>query len=628
MCAKCVNVLTDPANLAGGPAKCPVCQAAIESSAVNFVLASWSMELQKTLRREVGVKVAAPRTDDVCPLHPGEPRDVVVLKESKPKRVEYVCVKCAEDDARYPPQDGWEKLGLPADREALLAKLLRIRPSPTDHKDGLLDRKAQAVEAQKRLQIVTEEVCTDYAAVVKRIVKAVREHGRKVQANVRQVCRERLNALAAQVEEIEVCISQYEAFSRMCEEGALQRCEDWREMVDRVKAARADCRGVADAAVEKYARPCVPVWLDAGLTTGEEEVVQQVVRLLHESTVILETPYKLVGVGVAGYLPPLPAPNAKNYVSVVGLDREEHRPITTEEPGGNPWIYEGMVDVSMVARESDSPASPLAPGVEVRPASARPDSSSGIPFEYIVPAGYTSKFWLHACYKGCESTRTEWRGFGGVVPVTPFTASTPIAQAVFGASTLASVDEQTRLVFVRFMTSGVWLRELTTKSRGLLYRSSRDGLSSSAFRKACFGKAGASLVLVRSSNGFVFGGFLGRGWEAAPKPANIQPGKYDAFLFSVVGPFPDSEASLTRFPLKPKECVRMDAFSGPRFGNDLRVDLDGREYSCGLGAEGGLFEDVSGCGHKSATFTGQSMGDVEEVEVFSLDQRKKGPNGL
>jgi hypothetical protein len=67
-----------------------------------------------------------------------------------------------------------------------------------------------------------------------------------------------------------------------------------------------------------------------------------------------------------------------------------------------------------------------------------------------------------------------------------------------------------------------------TSEPKLLYRASRDGWSASDFHRMCDGK-GATVTVVKSSDGYIFGGYTNVAWE--------EKGRYkssaESFLFSL-----------------------------------------------------------------------------------------------
>ena len=112
-------------------------------------------------------------------------------------------------------------------------------------------------------------------------------------------------------------------------------------------------------------------------------------------------------------------------------------------------------------------------------------------------------------------------------------------------------------------TIGKWIggAEFAPK---LLYRASRDGWDVKDFHRLCDGK-GATLVAVRSTDGYVFGGYTGDfSWSSCYSGRKSSP---DTFLYSLSNP-----AGLG--PVKiPCSAVTNQANYGPLFGSGKFVDL-------------------------------------------------------
>ena len=134
----------------------------------------------------------------------------------------------------------------------------------------------------------------------------------------------------------------------------------------------------------------------------------------------------------------------------------------------------------------------------------------------------------------------------------------------------------------------------------LLYRGSRDGMTPAAFHGACDDQ-GPTLTLIRSENGYTFGGYSPVPWSRSsyrsrvcqwrsPYDVHGSSGlslaetrrRPDAFLFSLVGPY----CAVAQFPfLKPQaaapphaayynlEPIIYDSNAGPMFGNGKTPDL-------------------------------------------------------
>ena len=195
----------------------------------------------------------------------------------------------------------------------------------------------------------------------------------------------------------------------------------------------------------------------------------------------------------------------------------------------------------------------------------------------------------------------------------------------FSRSTILSrVDAGARAAFIRDLAT--WLPH--KRVGAVIYRGTRDGLTPAAFHRQCDGQ-GATLTLLRSSTGYVFGGYTSVPWCSPPDGGYRYEtvGAGDAFLFSVVGPF----GPVTLFPLKPggdRRGMESRHDAGPVFGaNDLYVsnrhhDPCGRfDDTCCTGLGGSpwavsSFVDTLGKGKESLTGTWKFT--PEEMEVYAV----------
>jgi len=139
----------------------------------------------------------------------------------------------------------------------------------------------------------------------------------------------------------------------------------------------------------------------------------------------------------------------------------------------------------------------------------------------------------------------------------------------------------------------------------LLYRGTRDG---DKFHNKCDNK-GATITLIQSSTGHLFGGYTPSPW--CTKNAFV----YDqrCFIFTLSNP---NNINPTKFSHKPGDTHKnsiYDATSyGPTFGeNDIYST-----YTLGSFNFPHTYEDTSGYGNN--TFTGSSNFQMKEIEVFAL----------
>ena len=177
---------------------------------------------------------------------------------------------------------------------------------------------------------------------------------------------------------------------------------------------------------------------------------------------------------------------------------------------------------------------------------------------------------------------------------------------MFPDSAVLSGLREGREVDVRF---GEWLPGMKMR---LLFRSSRDGASAASFHTACDGQ-GPTVTLVKSSGGYVFGGYAGVAWSS---PTYITYHACpSAFLFTVTNPHGDPT---TRFMSNGNEyAVVCYSGSGPMFGRAGDLHVSGAfnggsrtNFPCN-------YTDTRGRGY--ATFTGRLYFTPAEVEVWAVE---------
>jgi hypothetical protein len=174
---------------------------------------------------------------------------------------------------------------------------------------------------------------------------------------------------------------------------------------------------------------------------------------------------------------------------------------------------------------------------------------------------------------------------------------------VFPASAVLSGSVEGREVDVMF---GEWL---PGKMMRLLFRSSRDGASAASFHRLCDGQ-GPTVTLIKSSGGYVFGGYAGVAWSSDDTYYACP----SAFLFTVTNPHCDA---ITRFMSNgDKYAVQCCSGWSPTFGgHDLYVSgaFDGNSYTYFPYS----YTDTRGRGE--ATFTGATYFTPAEVEVWAVE---------
>ena len=96
----------------------------------------------------------------------------------------------------------------------------------------------------------------------------------------------------------------------------------------------------------------------------------------------------------------------------------------------------------------------------------------------------------------------------------------------------------------------------------LLYRDSRDRWKTSDFHAKCNDK-GATITVIRSSDGFIFGGFADKSWKSSDKYCKSDK----AFLFSLKSP--SNEVGPTKMRINQDKCsyaMWHCSYYGPTFG--------------------------------------------------------------
>jgi hypothetical protein len=148
----------------------------------------------------------------------------------------------------------------------------------------------------------------------------------------------------------------------------------------------------------------------------------------------------------------------------------------------------------------------------------------------------------------------------------------------------------------------------------LLYRASRDGFKAADFHRLCDNK-GATVTVIRSNEGYVFGGYADQSWNSSSHVASTS-----AFLFSLVRP---SSSVAVKLPLNGKKtqyamCCRSSY--GPSFGGgcDIYVADSANTNSNSYTNLGTSYALPSGIEDGETFFTGANYFQVSEVEVYRV----------
>jgi hypothetical protein len=161
----------------------------------------------------------------------------------------------------------------------------------------------------------------------------------------------------------------------------------------------------------------------------------------------------------------------------------------------------------------------------------------------------------------------------------------------------------------------------TEVTLSLLYRGSRDGFGVSDFHAKCDNK-GATLTIVKSTEGCIFGGYSDQSWES--RGFGYYKSSSRAFLFSMVNPAGLAPMKLPLTGKRNYKALCCYSLNGPMF--DLLSDLAIRD-KCNteknsfsrLGLTYTLPPDQDG-----RTFlAGSDFFRVAEIEVFAVQQQQE-----
>jgi hypothetical protein len=150
----------------------------------------------------------------------------------------------------------------------------------------------------------------------------------------------------------------------------------------------------------------------------------------------------------------------------------------------------------------------------------------------------------------------------------------------------------------------------------LLCHSSEHGFGAAAFHSLCDNK-GATVTLIKSTNGSVFGGYSDKSWKSDYTRVHSN----NAFLFSFVNPSGSEPIKMALTGVRNEGAICCYPNCGPVFGSgcDLLIsdncDMNTNSYS-----ELGTTYSVP-AGQNSETFlTGAKRFTVSAIEVFAVFQ--------
>lgn len=144
------------------------------------------------------------------------------------------------------------------------------------------------------------------------------------------------------------------------------------------------------------------------------------------------------------------------------------------------------------------------------------------------------------------------------------------------------------------------------KTVSLLYQASKDGFSLECFEAKCANKY-PTLLVVRSRNGFVFGGFAGIAW----KPALEGLSDPEAFLFTLHNPL---SLPPRKYPQKPGKALNAVWLGSSICICDLSISNNANVGKFCCVSLGEFCADTTGKG--KLQIAGEEFFGVNEIEVY------------
>lgn len=148
----------------------------------------------------------------------------------------------------------------------------------------------------------------------------------------------------------------------------------------------------------------------------------------------------------------------------------------------------------------------------------------------------------------------------------------------------------------------------------LLYQMSKDGLATSVFHQKCDNK-GATVTIITSSEGYVFGGYSVLPWTSSGTWGNDTSGQ--SFLFSIINP---RNGQPTKFALTSSGCtIYCNGSYGPTFGgnHDITTTTNSQIGSNAYTNLGHSYSNSTGLGGETV-FTGSRNFTLKELEVYQV----------
>jgi hypothetical protein len=147
----------------------------------------------------------------------------------------------------------------------------------------------------------------------------------------------------------------------------------------------------------------------------------------------------------------------------------------------------------------------------------------------------------------------------------------------------------------------------------LIYKATKDGFEASTFHRLCDNQ-GPTMVIVRSTGGYLFGGYASQSWNSAGSYTNAQ----NSFLFLLTNA---NGSPATKFLYNNNgNAFYNNSGYGPTFGDEHHLHIcdksnaNNSSYCSMSGAN--AYPNSLGLGQ--ATFTGGPNFQTTEIEVFKL----------
>lgn len=145
----------------------------------------------------------------------------------------------------------------------------------------------------------------------------------------------------------------------------------------------------------------------------------------------------------------------------------------------------------------------------------------------------------------------------------------------------------------------------------LIYRASRDGFNASDFHLKCDGIKN-TLVVIQSSNGYVFGGFTKKAWSSNDEWIEDP----ESIIFSL---FNHEKTTFKGYVKRFVSAIGCFSSKGPRFGDDITIASSSNVNEESYSVYGHSYKDSSfryGKDSVSCILAGSKFFRTQEIEVF------------